>query len=78
MSTNKQNQLHMGLYQYAEAHGTSTYKGYRVDIDRFTEWAADHLGISPQETHVILDSLEKRKKIKASSLGKHELIIHKR
>jgi len=78
MSTNKQNQIHTGLYQYAEAHGTSTYKGYRVNIEQFVEWAADHLGISPQETNSILDSLEKRKLIKVSALGKHEVIIHKR
>ncbi len=78
MSTNKQNQIHMGLYQYAEAHGTSTYKGYRVNIEQFVEWAADHLGIPPQETNSILDSLEKRKLIKVSALGKHEVIIHKR
>jgi CRP/FNR family cyclic AMP-dependent transcriptional regulator len=78
MSTNKQNQILTGIYQYAEAQGTSTYKGYRVNTDSFAEWAADHLGIPPQETHSILESLQKRKLVKASALGKHEVIIHKR
>ncbi|MEJ2663789.1 MAG: cyclic nucleotide-binding domain-containing protein, partial [Spirochaetia bacterium] len=41
MSTNKQNQILTGIYQYAEAYGTTTYKGYRVNIDQFAEWAAD-------------------------------------
>jgi CRP/FNR family cyclic AMP-dependent transcriptional regulator len=78
MSTNKQNQIYLGLYQYAEEHGTSTYKGYRVSIETFKEWAADHLGISAQETGPLLNSLAKRKLIKVSALGKHEIIIHKR
>jgi CRP/FNR family cyclic AMP-dependent transcriptional regulator len=77
MSTNKQNQILGGLYQYAPEHGTSTFKGYRVNIEQFKEWTREHLGIPVEETNALIESMLKRKILKASALGKQEIIINK-
>jgi CRP/FNR family transcriptional regulator/CRP/FNR family cyclic AMP-dependent transcriptional regulator len=78
ISTNKQNQLLAGLYEFADEQGTSTFKGSRVNISRFGEWASQTLGITEYEIKSILETLKKKKLVKESALGNNEIIIEKR
>jgi CRP/FNR family cyclic AMP-dependent transcriptional regulator len=78
MSTNKLNQLLAGLYDFADEQGTPTFKGWRVNIRKFSEWAASTLGITEYEGRALLESLKKKKILKPSSLSDDEVIIDKR
>ncbi|RPJ07847.1 MAG: Crp/Fnr family transcriptional regulator [Spirochaetaceae bacterium] len=78
MSTNKQNQILGGLYEYAHEHGTATFKGSRVNVNEFLEWASQKLGIPPEESKVLVESLKKRKVVKPSALGNNEIIVDQR
>jgi CRP/FNR family cyclic AMP-dependent transcriptional regulator len=78
MSTNKANQLLAGLYQFAGEQGTATFKGWRLNVRRFTEWAANTLGIAEHESRGLLESLKKKKIVKQSALGDDEIIVDKR
>jgi CRP-like cAMP-binding protein len=78
ISTNKQNQLLAGLYEFADEQGTSTFKGWRMNVRRFTDWAAHTLGLTEYEIKSILESLKKKKIVKPSALGDDEIIIDKR
>jgi len=79
MSTNKQNQVLNGLYEFAREQGTATFKGYRINLSQFSDWAAQTLGIPEHEILAIAEALKKRKIIKDSALGEGEIIleIHK-
>ncbi len=78
MSTNKENQLLGGLLEFAEEQGTPTFKGWRVRVPKFTEWAAHTLGIGEHESANLIETLKKKKIVKASALGDDEIIIDKR
>jgi CRP-like cAMP-binding protein len=76
VSTNRQNQIFNGLKTYAEEKGISTFKGHRVTIADFTDWARNRLGIGEKEIkHTILDLL-KRKIISPSAVGKEEILVN--
>ncbi|MBN1524609.1 MAG: cyclic nucleotide-binding domain-containing protein [Spirochaetales bacterium] len=75
MSTNKLNQLLGGLHEYARENGTSTFKGYRVNIPQFMDWASRKLGITHDESKALVESLKKRKIVTASALGDNEIIL---
>jgi CRP/FNR family cyclic AMP-dependent transcriptional regulator len=78
VSTNKANQLLAGLYEFADEQGTSTFKGWRVNVRKFQEWAASTLGITEYESRSLLEALKKKKIVKDSALGNDEIIIDKR
>jgi CRP/FNR family cyclic AMP-dependent transcriptional regulator len=78
MTTNKENQLWSGLLEFAQEQGTPTFKGWRVRVPRFIEWAAHSLGIGEYESSSLIESLKKKKLVKASALGDDEIIIDKR
>ncbi|HVO38008.1 MAG TPA: cyclic nucleotide-binding domain-containing protein [Spirochaetia bacterium] len=75
MSTNRQNQLWTGLAQYAQEHGVATYKGSRVSVAEFTQWAQEHLGMSEKEVQALLAQFLKREVIAYSARGKEEILI---
>ncbi len=78
MATNKYNQLLDGLYQYAKEHGTSTFKGFRVNTESFSEWASMHLGIPQKDVLFTIEILLKRGVVKYSAVGKEEILIEPR
>jgi CRP-like cAMP-binding protein len=78
MITNKQSQILDGLYQYADEYGTPTFKGHRVNIQKFIKWAADQLGFPPNELKINIDNLKKKNIVKTSALGSNEVIISQR
>jgi CRP/FNR family transcriptional regulator, cyclic AMP receptor protein len=78
VSTNKANQLLAGLYEFADEQGTSTFKGWRVNVRKFKEWAAGTLGITEHQSNSLLENLKKKKIVKQSALGEDEIIIDKR
>ena len=75
MSTNKQNQLWVGLMEYSREHGVSTFKGVRVGVSEFTQWAMEHLGMMEKDIEVILAALLKREIITYSAKGKDEIVV---
>ncbi len=75
MTTNRQNQLWAGLLEFAQAHGVSTFKGNRVKIDAFQEWASEHLGLAARDVEGILAMLIKRGVISYSAKGKEEILV---
>jgi CRP/FNR family transcriptional regulator, cyclic AMP receptor protein len=75
MSTNRQNQLWSGLVQYAKEKGVQTFKGSRVNIEEFTVWAVQHLGMTDKDVLAILAQFLKREVIAYSARGKGEIII---
>jgi CRP-like cAMP-binding protein len=75
LTTNRQNQLWNGLVQYAREHGIATYKGSRVAVADFVQWAADHLGMAEKDIQLILAQLIKRQVIAYSARGKSEILV---
>ncbi len=78
MSTNRSNQLLDGLYQYTKENGVSTFKGYRVNIEGFAEWASKHLGIEKKEILNTMQVFLKRGIVKYSAVGKEEILVEPR
>jgi CRP/FNR family transcriptional regulator, cyclic AMP receptor protein len=75
MTTNRQNQLWSGLLQYAKERGVSTFKGSRVNIVEFTQWAIEHLGITEKDVQAIVAQLLKRQIVSFSARGKDEMLV---
>jgi CRP/FNR family cyclic AMP-dependent transcriptional regulator len=76
VSTNRQNQIFNGLKEFAREKGISTFKGHRVKLDDFTEWAGNRLGIGEKELKHTIADLLKRRIIASSALGKEEIIVN--
>jgi CRP/FNR family transcriptional regulator, cyclic AMP receptor protein len=75
MTTNRQNQLWLGLIQYARERGVSTFKGSRVNVVEFTQWAIEHLGITEKDVQAIVAQLLKRQIVSFSARGKEEILV---
>lgn len=75
MTTNRQNQLWAGLLQYARERGVSTFKGSRVNVMEFTQWAIEHLGITEKDVQAIVAQLLKRQVVSFSARGKEEILV---
>ncbi len=75
MTTNRQNQLWAGLVQYAREKGVATFKGSRVNIEEFTVWAVQHLGMTDKDVQGILAQFLKREVIAYSARGKDEILV---
>ncbi len=75
MTTNRQNQLWAGLLQYAQERGVSTFKGSRVMVSEFVQWASEHLGMAEKDVQAILAHLIKREFISYSARGKEEILV---
>ncbi len=75
-STNRQNQIYNGLKEYAQEKGISTFKGHRVKLSEFLEWARNRLGISEKEITQTVQDLLKRRVVAPSALGKEEIIVN--
>ena len=76
--TDQQNQIMYGLFQYAKENGTSTFKGYRVNIEQFVKWAQDHLGFRDKDIQFTVQAFLKRGIVKPSAVGKEEIIVEPR
>jgi CRP/FNR family cyclic AMP-dependent transcriptional regulator len=74
--TNRQNQVLNGLKEYARAKGTPTFKGHRVKLTDFYEWAGSHLGFHQKEIQSTINDFVKRRLLSHSALGKEEIIIN--
>jgi CRP/FNR family transcriptional regulator, cyclic AMP receptor protein len=75
MTTNRQNQLWAGLLQYAKEKGVSTFKGSRVNVAEFTQWAIEHLGMTEKDVQAIVAQLLKRQIVSFSARGKDEILV---
>jgi CRP-like cAMP-binding protein len=75
MVTNKENQIIGGLMQYAHDYGISTFNGHRINVDKFVEWACDHLGLLSDDLYNTIQDLLKKGIITYSALGKSDVII---
>jgi CRP/FNR family cyclic AMP-dependent transcriptional regulator len=75
MSTNKQNQLWAGLMEFSRNHGISTFKGSRVGIAEFKQWASEHIGMADKDIDIILAAMLKREIVSYSAKGKDEILV---
>ena len=75
MTTNRHNQLWVGLLQYAKERGVSTFKGSRVTVSDFIQWASEHLGMSEKDVQAILAHLIRRGIISYSARGEEEILV---
>ncbi len=73
--TNRENQILAGLRQYATEKGTATFKGHRVKIAEFLEWAAAHLGLEAKEITAVVQEFQRRGVVGRSALGREEVIV---
>lgn len=78
MVTNKENQIIIGLIQYAHDNGTPTFNGFRINVDKFVNWACDHLGILSDDLFSTIQDLLRKGIISYSALGKSEVVIKQR
>jgi CRP-like cAMP-binding protein len=76
VSTNRQNQIFTGLKTFAQQKGSSTFKGHRVNMSEFLEWARNRLGIGEKEINQTVAELLKRKIVTPSAKGKGEIIVN--
>jgi len=76
VSTNRQNQIFNGLKTFAQDKGISTFKGHRVSLSEFTDWARNRLGISEKELKSTIADLLKRRIVSPSAVGKEEIIVN--
>jgi len=74
-STNRQNQILAGLRQYAGEKGLATFKGHRVKVTEFLEWAKSHLGIEAKETEATIQEFQRRGVVGRSARGKEEILV---
>lgn len=73
--TNRQHQVFAGLQEFAKSKGMSTFKGHRVNIAEFLEWARTSLGIADKETTDIIQEFLRRRIIAHSATGKGEILV---
>jgi CRP-like cAMP-binding protein len=74
--TNRENQILAGLRQFAAEKGTATFKGHRVKVAEFLEWAAAHLGLEAKEITAVVQEFQRRGVVGRSALGREEVIVH--
>ena len=75
VSTNRKNQIFNGLKTFAQEKGISTFKGNRVSLNEFTDWAGNRLGIGEKELKQTIAELLKRKIVSPSAVGGEEIIV---
>lgn len=75
LTTNRQNQLWVGLLEYSQEHGVSTYKGSRVNVAEFTQWASEHLGMTDKDVEAILAFMLRKGFIAQSAKGRDEILV---
>jgi CRP/FNR family cyclic AMP-dependent transcriptional regulator len=75
MSTNRLNQLWTGLMEYAREKGVSTFKGSRVNVADFGQWASEHVGMTERDVESLLGALIKRGVITYSAKGAEEILV---
>jgi CRP/FNR family cyclic AMP-dependent transcriptional regulator len=75
LTTNRQNQLWAGLLEYTREHGVSTYKGSRVNVAAFTQWASEHLGMTEKDVEGILSFILRKGFIAPSAKGEDEILV---
>jgi CRP/FNR family cyclic AMP-dependent transcriptional regulator len=73
--TNRENQILAGLRQFAADKGTATFKGHRVKVAEFLEWAAAHLGLEAKEIAAMVQEFQRRSVVGRSALGREEVIV---
>jgi CRP/FNR family cyclic AMP-dependent transcriptional regulator len=73
--TNRENQILAGLRQFAAEKGTATFKGHRVKVAEFLEWAAAHLGLEAKEITAAVQEFQRRGVVGRSALGREEVIV---
>ena len=78
MVTNKENQIVSGIIQYAHDYGAPTYNGFRINVDKFVNWACDHLGILSEDLFATIQDLLRKGIISYSAIGKSEVVIKQR
>ncbi len=72
---NRENQILSGLRQFAAEKGSATFKGRRVKVAEFLEWAAAHLGLEAKEITAAVQEFQRRGVVGRSALGRGEVIV---
>ena len=75
LSSNRENQIMRGIAEYAAEHGTSTFKGQRLNVEEFLRWASERLGISRSDIRKAMQKLQARGVLDALAKGEGEAIL---
>ncbi|MCX7029717.1 MAG: cyclic nucleotide-binding domain-containing protein [Spirochaetes bacterium] len=75
MATSRQNQVWVGLVEYAKEHGVSGFKGFRVKIADFVQWALEHLGMSAKDVESLIEVFLHRHIVQYSARGTDEILV---
>jgi CRP/FNR family cyclic AMP-dependent transcriptional regulator len=75
MATSRQNQVWVGLVDFAKEHGVSGFKGFRVKTVDFVKWAVEHLGMSAKDVESILEVFLHRHIVSYSARGTEEILV---
>ena len=75
LATGRQNQVLDALSEFAAGSGEKTFKGARVNVDRFVEWATAHIGLDDRDIRQAIDGFIRRKQLQTSARGADELIV---
>ena len=75
LASNRHNQVMEALVEYAGQFGETTFKGIRINIDSFVEWASSHIGIDEKGIRLVVDGMVERKLLERSALGASEAIL---
>jgi len=75
LSNNREKQISRGIADFASEHGTSTFKGPRLNVDEFVLWAVERLGMSKPDICKTMQKLQERGVLNSSALGEGEVIL---
>lgn len=64
-----------GLREYAAERGMPNFKGLRVNIDDFSEWAGQRLAVTPKQAFEAVRTLVERGMVQTSAMGENEVVI---
>ncbi len=73
--SNREHHVLNGVVQYAEEYGVATFKGKRINIEEFLDWACVHIGINEEEIRPVVDLFLKKGILKASASSPEEVIF---
>ena len=76
LMTSRQSMVKAALAQYAVEYGESTFKGKRLNVEQFLDWARDRIGIDSAEIRGVLKILLDKGILEPSAKGGEEVLFN--
>ncbi len=75
VSKDRKKQVLTALVNYSKEEGQKTFKGYKISIEGFIEWANSNLGYSVKDLQYLMRYLVKKEVLLKSSSSDMEIIV---